>query len=467
MLDRRSQGLLTLHGCIVTAALPSLFWLQAFVGGEILGFYDYQLINMPLYLMGISACGLIYFNFYSALTGNLVDRQSVKVFQVTNLQSLALLTMIFGIIFATKDKGISRVFVGFYLLLSYGLLFFLNSTMPRVFARLFFRGDNLRRCMVIGSSTSYEKLADWIVDRKNIGLDLVGLVAPDKKKFEEKPEYYLGDASNLADLVRSHFINQIVLLETKQSKDWVRGVMEVAEEQGCQVLIYNPWAEYFDTPLNSVKDGPHTFFVPREEPLESPVNRLMKRVLDIAVSLPVVLLILPPMILWVRHHQRKESPGPIFFRQDRRGYNRTVFTIFKFRSMGVHNDDEARQATENDDRIFEFGGFIRRTSIDEFPQFWNVLKGEMSLVGPRPHIPEHDQLFGKEVRIYPHRHFVKPGMTGLAQVNGFRGEITDRERLTQRVNYDLEYIGEWSIWLDVIIVFRTILIVLRPPPTAY
>ncbi|GHB93042.1 exopolysaccharide biosynthesis polyprenyl glycosylphosphotransferase [Cerasicoccus arenae] len=467
MLDRRSQGLLMLHGCIVILALNALFFLQAVVGVELTFRYSYNLINFPLYLMGITACGLIFFNFYPMLAPSMFQRSGARVFQVTNLQSAVMLVMLFGIIFATKDKAISRIFVGTYLILSYFLLFTLNTVLPKAISGFMFKGGNLRRCLVVGRKSTYESMRDWLETKENLGVEVIGLIDPEPNAEALDSEVYIGNVSNLAELVKRHYVNQLILLETRQSKIWVNQIMHVAEEQGCQVMIYNPWAEFFEQPLTSIKDGPHTFFIPREEPLESPFNRLVKRGVDLLVSLPILLFILPPLILWVRYRQRKESPGPVFFKQQRRGYNRAIFTIYKFRSMHVENDDEARQATKADPRVFRFGEFIRRTSIDELPQFWNVFKGNMSIVGPRPHLPEHDILFGKRVRIYPQRHFVKPGITGYAQCNGFRGEITDSELLRARVQYDLEYITEWSVWLDLEIMARTVWIVVRPPESAY
>jgi len=467
MLDRRSQGLLALHGCVVTAALPLLFVVQAVLAVELFSGYSYSLINFPLYLMGITACGLIYFNFYPILRTGCSRPDLTAVFRVTNLQSLTLLLMVFGIIFATKDKGISRIFVGVYLVVSYLLLFNLNRFLPGVLSRRFFGQNNVRRCVAIGPRRSLERLGDWFAEKESLGLRLVGLVAPDEESLEREASDCLGKVAELPTLIERERINQIVILESRQTRAWIQDVMAVADEKGCQVLIYNPWAEYFDNPLTTVRDGQHTFFVPREEPLESPFNRALKRGVDLTVSLPVTLFVLLPMMLWVRYRQRKESPGPLFFRQKRRGQSGRLFTILKFRSMAVENDDETRQARKNDTRVYSFGQFLRRTSLDEFPQFINVLRGEMSLIGPRPHMPEHDALFGREVRTYAQRHFVKPGMSGLAQVNGFRGEITEPEKLRQRIAYDLEYIENWSLWLDLEIMVRTIWIMLNPPPEAY
>lgn len=467
MLDRRSQGLLVLHGCCVILALNLLFIFQAVLGVELATRYKYELINFPLYLIGITASGLIFFNFYHLLSAGMFQKSQVRSFQVTNLQATVMLVMLFGIIFATKDKAISRTFLGTYLVLSYMLLFFLNSTLPRTISKLLFKGGSLRRCLVIGQESSYHSIKDWLGTKKNLGMEVIGLVEAGQKNGEDSNGNYIGNVDELSELVASHDVNQLILLETRQSKDWVRKVMQTAEEQGCQVMIYNPWAEYFEQPLISLKDGPHTFFIPREEPLESPFNRLIKRVFDLLVSIPILLFVLPPLTLWVYLKQRKESPGPIFFRQQRRGYNRTIFTIYKYRSMHVHNDDESRQATKEDPRVFRFGQFLRRTSLDELPQFWNVFKGEMSVVGPRPHLPEHDQLFAQTVRVYPQRHFVKPGITGHAQCLGFRGEITNPEKIQLRVHYDLEYITEWSFWLDLEILGRTAWILLHPPESAY
>ncbi|WP_309400267.1 exopolysaccharide biosynthesis polyprenyl glycosylphosphotransferase [Cerasicoccus maritimus] len=467
MLDRRSQGLLTLHGCVVIVALNVLFVLQAVIGVEMTHRYNYDLINFPLYLMGLTASGIIFFHFYSLLSPSMFQRHSARVFQVTNMQTAVLLLTLFGIIFATKDKGISRIFVGVYLMLSYCLLLVLNSMLPRAIAKLFFKGGNMRRCLAIGSQQNFSNLSDWINSRKSLGMELIGLVDTESNPDHPTPDGYIGNVGQLEELVSKYYVNQIIMLETRQSKTWVQRIMSVAEEQGCQVMIYNPWAEFFEQPLTSIKDGPHTFFIPREEPLENPFNRLLKRLVDILIAIPILLFVLPPLYLWVRSKQAKESPGPVFFQQERRGYNKTIFTIYKFRSMHVANDDEARQATKEDPRIFEFGLFLRRTSLDELPQFWNVFKGEMSVVGPRPHLPQHDKLFGETVRIYPQRHFVKPGITGLAQCNGFRGEITEPDMIRARVAYDLEYITEWSLWLDMEIMARTGLILVRPQAAAY
>ncbi len=212
----------------------------------------------------------------------------------------------------------------------------------------------------------------------------------------------------------------------------------------------------------------YAFAASTAEPLENPFNRVLKRLLDIAVALPVVLLILPPLTLVVWYMQRRQSPGPVFYRQPRSGLNRQRFDIFKFRTMTVDDGgSRAQQATARDIRVFPFGRFLRRTSLDEIPQFLNVIIGNMSVSGPRPHLLEHDEQFTRIEQAYFKRHFVKPGITGLAQSKGFRGELVVSSDLANRVHYDELYVKHWSIGLDLTILVRTVRQVISPPPSAY
>jgi lipopolysaccharide/colanic/teichoic acid biosynthesis glycosyltransferase len=205
----------------------------------------------------------------------------------------------------------------------------------------------------------------------------------------------------------------------------------------------------------------------RREPLECPVGRTIKRVLDLVVSLPVCLFILPPVALVVWFFQGTQSQGPLFFRQRRTGKYNRPFLIYKFRTMRVGNFDEGRQAVADDDRVLPAGRWMRKLSIDELPQFINVLVGEMSVVGPRPHFVDHDALFGEIAHFYRVRSFIKPGITGLAQVRGLRGEARKERDLIDRIHSDVYYLENWSPILDWVIIFKTAWQVIAPPKTAY
>jgi putative colanic acid biosynthesis UDP-glucose lipid carrier transferase len=205
----------------------------------------------------------------------------------------------------------------------------------------------------------------------------------------------------------------------------------------------------------------------RKEPLDDVGNRIKKRALDVMVSLLVTIFILSWLIPVIGILIFMESGTPIFFKQLRTGKNKKPFYCWKFRSMRNNKDADLKQATRNDNRVTFLGRILRKTSLDEFPQFLNVLKGEMSLVGPRPHMIKHTSDYSKLVDEYMVRQFIKPGITGWAQINGFRGEIHNPEQIKMRVNKDLWYLENWTLLLDIKILFLTVYYVFRGDKKAY
>lgn len=193
----------------------------------------------------------------------------------------------------------------------------------------------------------------------------------------------------------------------------------------------------------------------RDEPLQDIWNRAVKRTFDIIVSGIFLLTIFPVVYLIVGLIIKRQSPGPIIFKQKRNGLDGSEFYCLKFRSMHVNSDADKVQATENDPRKFKFGDFMRRTNIDELPQFINVFFGSMSIVGPRPHMLLHTQEYSKLISNYMVRHWVKPGITGWAQSHGFRGETKTLEQMEERVKADIWYVENWTFFLDLRIIWRT------------
>jgi putative colanic acid biosysnthesis UDP-glucose lipid carrier transferase len=191
------------------------------------------------------------------------------------------------------------------------------------------------------------------------------------------------------------------------------------------------------------------------------LSGLIKRASDLALA-SVILLMVSPLMLAIAIGVKLTSPGPVLFRQRRYGVDGREIVIYKFRTMSVLEDaDVIRQATRDDRRVTAFGAFLRRNSLDELPQFINVLQGRMSVVGPRPHAVAHNELYRKLIKSYMIRHKVKPGITGLAQVHGLRGETDTLEKMKERIEYDLAYLRNWSLRLDLQIVWKTIFVVLR------
>jgi putative colanic acid biosynthesis UDP-glucose lipid carrier transferase len=205
----------------------------------------------------------------------------------------------------------------------------------------------------------------------------------------------------------------------------------------------------------------------RTIPLDVEVNKRLKRIFDIIFSLIVILGILSWITPIIAIFIRFESKGPVFFKQKRNGLNYEEFYCYKFRSMLLNPIADLEQVQKNDPRITNIGKIIRKTSIDELPQFMNVLLGNMSVVGPRPHMVSHTEMYAKSVDKFMVRHFIKPGITGLAQINGFRGEVETETDIVNRVKYDIFYLENWSLLLDIKIIFATIINAIKGEKKAY
>jgi lipopolysaccharide/colanic/teichoic acid biosynthesis glycosyltransferase len=231
-------------------------------------------------------------------------------------------------------------------------------------------------------------------------------------------------------------------------------------------LAVNDLDDRFGHPVTQYEDQGLYLIGLREEPLENPFNRATKRLLDIAISLPVVVFILPILTAIVWLCQRVQSSGPIFYLQARPGSHNRPFNILKYRTLHVDNPDVNRLPAAGDRRLYPAGRLMRKRSLDELPQFLNVLRGDMSVVGPRPHLWAHNDLFPTIFNKAYVRSFVKPGITGLAQVRGLRGQMRCEEDVVRRMQADIHYLENWSFWLDCWLILRTALQLVFPLRTA-
>lgn len=295
-------------------------------------------------------------------------------------------------------------------------------------------------------------------------------------------------SSQFKDLRKSGFdvVSHFVLSSTQDEAAWDREIQDIIRQSRAtnvdEYLLAVDWNELpmlqklsqhlrvVPQPIWLLPDFPIADLVARpfvpvggtmaieiQRPPLSIFERGQKRCLDVGLA-SVALLLLAPLLLFTAVLIKLDSPGNVIFRQSRRGFNGKPFEIWKFRSMSVtENGSTIMQAKKQDSRVTRVGRFLRKSSIDELPQLWNVLRGEMSLVGPRPHALAHDNYYDRMISKYVFRHHMKPGLTGWAQVNGFRGETSTIELMEKRVEYDVWYVSNWSIWLDVRIIFRTAL----------
>ncbi len=279
--------------------------------------------------------------------------------------------------------------------------------------------------------------------------------------------YYLGTVSDIIPYLRTHHIDQLFCSLPSQREDDILPLMDYCEHHCIRFYSVPNVRNYLKRQMGMELFGRVPLLYIREDPLSQIDNRILKRAFDIVVSglfmIPFWLLIYPIVGTIIK----LTSPGPVFFKQKRNGLNGTVFYCYKFRSMKVNAAADQLQATAHDPRKTRFGEFLRHTSIDELPQFINVLQGHMSVVGPRPHMLKHTEEYSAIIDRYMVRHWVKPGITGWAQVNGARGETQHREQMEDRVEKDIWYIENWTLWLDLKIIFLTVWNGIRGDKQAY
>ncbi|MBP6195834.1 MAG: undecaprenyl-phosphate glucose phosphotransferase [Methyloversatilis sp.] len=320
--------------------------------------------------------------------------------------------------------------------------------------------ENRRTAVVIGAGTLGVKVSNALREAHEQGIDFVGYFddRTDDRVDPNAAAHRVGSLKEAAQFVRSHAIREVYITLPLGSQPRIVELLE--ELQGTTASIFFvPDVFGISIIQGRLQDLNGVPIVGMCETPFTGTNQLVKRIEDIVLSF-VILILISPILLAVATGVRMSSPGPVIFRQKRNGLDGEEITVYKFRSMrAMDNGPVVKQATKDDPRITPFGAFIRRTSLDELPQFINVLQGRMSIVGPRPHAVAHNELYRKLIKAYMVRHKVKPGITGWAQVNGHRGETDTVEKMQARVEYDLEYLRNWSLGFDLRIVARTVKLV--------
>jgi putative colanic acid biosynthesis UDP-glucose lipid carrier transferase len=321
-----------------------------------------------------------------------------------------------------------------------------------------------RRVLIVGSTASGKMLADRICTHNQLGLEFVGFIDDrDTSRLSNlNPGEVLGSLANLPAIVRELHVHKVYVALPISSQQRILDLTDALQDSTAS-LYFVPDLSGFDLIQARVD---HVAGLPVLGVCESPfigLNGFVKRLEDLAVA-SLLLLLLWPVLLVVALAVKLTSPGPVIFAQRRYGIDGESIEVYKFRSMVVHDDEACiRQARKNDARLTPIGGFIRRMSLDELPQFFNVLAGTMSVVGPRPHANAHNELYRHQIKGYMLRHKVKPGMTGWAQVNGWRGETESVDLMERRIAFDLDYLRNWSLWFDLKIIVMTVWTVFRDP----
>jgi exopolysaccharide biosynthesis polyprenyl glycosylphosphotransferase len=467
MVTQRTQGLYRVFLLCQIAIVAALFWFGVWVmvtfysPGAQLTWRRYS-IYCAMLVLGMIAESLSR----EGSKNYFLQAELLRQHRLSFRQTVASVGALVLYLIATKDAFISRIFFFNFVPWLYLALLFSHHFLPQFLARGIFRLRE-EKTLLVGSTTKAVELRGWLRRKADVGLRTVGIICEEPLDCTPDGIPVLGGADQLERVIQENRVTQVIMLEFPQFTEMNRHLIATCDHLGVRLLIVSDLEEKLRHPVTHFEDDGFRFIGLREEPLENPLNRAVKRAIDLALAGPIMLFIFPPLALIVWIAQRLQSPGPLFHRQIRAGVQNRRFEILKFRTMRPENHDLARQARSEDERVYPLGKWFRKLSIDEVPQFWNVLHGEMSVVGPRPHLIEHNQQFAHLMANYHVRTFVKPGITGLAQVRGFRGEARNDSDIENRVACDIEYLENWNLTLECGIILRTCAQLIVPPASAY
>ncbi len=325
------------------------------------------------------------------------------------------------------------------------------------------QGKNYRTVVVLGLDDTSKKITDIFNTKADLGYRFLGFFSDKKSKHKK----YLGVLKRSFNFILENNVDELYCTLSTLSKEQVKEFTKFATKHDRVIKLIPDATELYSKSVGAEYYGNILVLSVKKLPFESIENRIVKRLFDSIFSLLVLIFVLSWItpLLWIL--VKLESKGPLFFKQKREGLDGHQFTCYKFRSMKINKLSDKIHATKNDDRVTRIGSFLRKTSLDELPQFYNVLKGEMSVVGPRPHMRSLSFEYQKDIDNYIERHAVKPGITGLAQVSGYRGEVKKKSDIKNRVRLDIFYIENWSFFLDIKIIIQTVMNVFRGEEKAY
>lgn len=431
---------------------------------------DLSIINATIFLFDINLSNIYPFMGYITLFWLVISlknhfyevQRHTRIIQIITLlirQIILFTLVVYAFIGLFKQPNISRLALGSYVLTIFVLISvfkFLTFYLLKKYRTNL--GGNYRNVIVIGKNEKTRQLINTFNSRPDFGYIF-------KAKFSTSDENF--SLEKCFNYVIKNHIDEIYFSVSELSNKQINQLIDFADNNLRELKFIPDNKDIFSKKLKYE----YYEYVPilsfREIPLQDPINKFVKRTFDIILSSLVIIFILSWLTPILAILIKFESKGPVFFKQSRNGFNYKEFDCYKFRSMTPNKDAHLYQATRDDQRVTKVGKFIRKTSIDELPQFFNVLFGDMSVVGPRPHMVSHTNMYAKRIDKFMVRHFVKPGITGLAQISGFRGEVESDKDIIGRVKYDIFYIENWSLLLDLRIIYNTFLNAIKGDEKAY
>ncbi len=369
------------------------------------------------------------------------------------------------LIFLNAGDDLATFIVVYYVAMLIG--FSAWRVLIRVIVKLYRRkGFNTKNTIIIGAGKNGMELYRVLKTDLSYGFNVLGFF-DDNEMLKDIIPNYLGRIDEMEAYTKNHDVDEIYCTIPGTNSEKISALLAFSEKNMIRFFII---PEFFrDVKKSMILEIMES--IPllsiRNEPLQSPYNRVMKRTFDVVFSVLVLIICYPPLYIIAGILIKLSSPGPILFKQKRTGIYGQEFDCYKFRTMTINSEADLKQAEKDDPRMTKIGSFLRRTNLDEFPQFVNVVMGEMSVVGPRPHMLLHTDIYSQIVDKYMVRHLVKPGITGWAQITGYRGETKTLEQMEGRVKRDVWYLENWSFFLDLKIIFVTVINMFRGEKNAY
>lgn len=401
--------------------------------------------QMAVSLIVVFATSLIYFMFsiYTIKASEKLRKVLVKTI-TAHIVSFIIVTLLI-MIFSTEKRSFFN-----YASVCYGislaLLMLKRTVTTKVIHKMRATTKRQRKILVVGSSEGAEVFAEQIESNEHLGYNIIGCVTDKQESTLE----ILGKISDLDSVIKSENPFEVVVALENEEKIEIKDIINTCEQNGIRVLIIPITHKYFKSKCQIDMIGDLPVINTRAVPLDNIANAFLKRTMDIIVSL-IMIVLSSPLMLFAAIGVKLSSKGRIIFKQKRVGKNNKEFTMYKFRSMEENKQSDEAWTTDYDPRKTRFGTFLRKTGIDELPQLFNVLFGSMSIIGPRPELPKFVKEYSKTIPLYMVKHQVKPGITGLAQIYGYRGDTS----IEKRIEMDIKYIENWSLFEDVKILLIT------------
>ncbi len=408
-------------------------------------------ILINIFWIGIS----FNLNSYKLIRIERFKNQFLKLLKIFTLH-IALITIL---IVGLKLTDISRLRILYFYSTAFILIIIFRFLFTDLLKMIRAKGYNYRTVLFIGHNEATQQIIQFLNSNLSFGYKLIGYF--DEKDSDTEIEY-LGNYEKSLNFIQNNKIEEIYISMSDKDIKYINTIISLSEKLMIRIKIIpnlKQYSIYRKMSVDYYNETPVLLLL--KEPLENPINELIKRLFDIIFSLLIIIAILPWLIPIISILIKISSKGPIFFKQLRTGMDNKEFYCYKFRTMKQNSKSGTLQASINDSRITKIGRLLRKTNLDEFPQFINVFLGQMSIVGPRPHMLKHTKDFSDITDNYLIRHYVKPGITGWAQVNGYRGETKTNEDIIKRVNHDIWYIENWGFILDLKIIWLTIYNMLR------